>query len=243
MTRGRLNNLVGKRFGRLLVLSRAASDKQNNARWSCSCDCGNEVLVRGSFLIHGQGFCGRTCPLNIERLTRNITGERFGRLVVLEPVKVGRLTKPIWRFKCDCGVTRDMRSYNVTSGDTKSCGCLGIESRIKHGQSRTREYHRLAGIKWAKANPARVIENTAKRQRALRDRIPKWLSETHRHEIDEIYRLAARRTQETGVEHDVDHIVPLRAKNVSGLHVPWNLQVITATENRRKGNRVLDEIC
>lgn len=64
------------------------------------------------------------------------------------------------------------------------------------------------------------------------------ISSLYQKEINDIYAQCAQMTQETGIPHEVDHIVPLRGKNVCGLHVPWNLRVITAKENRNKSNKL-----
>jgi 5-methylcytosine-specific restriction endonuclease McrA len=77
-----------------------------------------------------------------------------------------------------------------------------------------------------------------KRNRAFRKRVPQWLTEEHWLAINAFYLEAERKTKETGIKHHVDHIHPLRGKTVSGLHVPWNLQVLTRDENLQKAAKL-----
>lgn len=77
---------------------------------------------------------------------------------------------------------------------------------------------------------------TRMRQCAKAQRVPVWLNASDKWLISEIYDLARLRTKCTGIEWHVDHIVPLRGKTVSGLHVPSNLQVIPESLNKVKRN-------
>lgn len=67
-------------------------------------------------------------------------------------------------------------------------------------------------------------------------RVPAWLTEDDKWMISLAYEVAKERTEKYGVKFEVDHIIPLRGKFVSGLHVPSNIQVITQYENRLKSN-------
>lgn len=68
--------------------------------------------------------------------------------------------------------------------------------------------------------------------------MPDWLTQGQRDEINSIYAEARRISRETGVEHHVDHIVPLKGHEVRGLHVAWNLRIVPAEVNLKKGNRL-----
>jgi hypothetical protein len=99
------------------------------------------------------------------------------------------------------------------------------------------------GKQYRAKNRAHYTFLTQKRKIALLNRTPKWLSEDDLWLIKEIYELANLRSSVTNVRWHVDHIIPLRGKNVSGLHVPQNLRVITWKENQKKTNKFLEVAC
>ena len=88
--------------------------------------------------------------------------------------------------------------------------------------------------KWRSNNPDKRAANVRSRQLAQVHAQPGWLSKEQKKQMVAFYKEAARLTKEKGIPHEVDHIIPIRGKQVCGLHVPWNLQVLTCHENRRK---------
>jgi hypothetical protein len=92
---------------------------------------------------------------------------------------------------------------------------------------------------WKTNNKTQIRADTKARRRKHREATPKWLSRKQRSEIRQIYQIAITMTQTTGEQYVVDHIVPLRSDHVCGLHVPWNLRVITQEENLKKSNKLL----
>lgn len=81
---------------------------------------------------------------------------------------------------------------------------------------------------------------SARERAAKKMAVPHWLSASQISEISCKYRIAKRIEKHSGTKMHVDHIVPLVGESVCGLHVPWNLQIIPATENCSKGNRYVD---
>ena len=91
---------------------------------------------------------------------------------------------------------------------------------------------------WQKDNPEKNAAKVARYHADKLNRMLKWGKEMHKAEIDNWYRRANLATLFMEEPYEVDHIEPLRGKDRSGLHVPWNLTLLTKPENTSKGNRV-----
>ena len=116
-------------------------------------------------------------------------------------------------------------------------GCKGAHRAASHKEYERRianspEY-RNRKKKWREENRGLRAAYNAKRRAAERNATPCWVDSK---EIESKYVEARRRTKVSGIQYDVDHIIPLNSPIVCGLHVEYNLRVITATANNRKGN-------
>jgi 5-methylcytosine-specific restriction endonuclease McrA len=92
---------------------------------------------------------------------------------------------------------------------------------------------------WKANNKTQVLADNKVRRRKHREATPPWLTRKQKSEIRQLYQIAITMTQTTGEQYVVDHIVPLRSHEVCGLHVPWNLRVITQEENLKKSNKLV----
>lgn len=116
------------------------------------------------------------------------------------------------------------------------------EEVIARAQARTDEDKKRYKKNHKVSNPDMYREMVSLRRRRFRLATPKWLSAEQKMEIRLKYRLAIELSRRTGVRHAVDHIVPLQGETVCGLHVPWNLNVVTQEENLKKHNKLIDTV-
>lgn len=118
---------------------------------------------------------------------------------------------------------------------------IKIYQRRKTYRELNKEKIRISLKNWRENNKdrCRLLKSLHKKKR--KQHVPKWLTEDHKQQIFEFYKQARKLSEDTNIPHEVDHIIPLKGKTVSGLHVPWNLQVLTKIENANKTNKLLEE--
>ncbi len=145
-----------------------------------------------------------------------------------------------------CLIVKDFSEFYVVNTKTsllrpacKACTNLASKKYNKTNSATVNKYKVL----WAKSNPDKVKESyfkrdkskmrfySAKRRTSKLRATPLWLTQEQIMEMKRIY-------DSCPPGYHVDHIVPLQGKSVRGLHVPWNLQYLTYSENVTKGNRL-----
>ena len=124
-----LDDLTGKKFGRLTVIKIDKRDKNRNYYWFCRCECGNEKSIKGD---HLKRKLVKSCGCLREEY-ENLLDRKYGKLTVLkEEGKKGKYR--YWLCKCDCGNYALVYGDNLKSGSTRSCGCLWQRKEIIYGK-------------------------------------------------------------------------------------------------------------
>lgn len=132
----------------------------------------------------------------------------------------------------------------VSSSDCVSCRKRSNslnKDKIYSAHKKWREKNpvkaRKANERWRKNNPLSFGASVAVANQKFKQCTPKWVTEDDRKLIKAIYFLCKFKSKITGIIYQVDHVIPIKGKNVCGLHVPSNLQIITEFENKSKWNR------
>ena len=163
------------------------------------------------------------------------------------PCKHGHITLRKTKGTCvDCVKIEWQRSNEVRkllpkSEASKEAGKRYYEKNkievMARASARPPEEKRRHKSKYKIANPDLYKALSSFRRKRNQQATPKWLTYTQKKEIRSLYIIAQTSTKITGVKYVVDHIVPLVGDTVCGLHVPWNLQIMTQEDNLLKSNK------
>lgn len=209
----------------------------------------------------------RLIAINTGKIRRkNIIGKTYERLTVVEFCGRDKNNNGLYKCRCSCGGETITRSFMLNSGRTKSCGCiqketasvLNLKPRVPvenktcptcgelkeatlfgNDKSRpdglTAQCKKCKNVRYKQNNKGSVNHNHAKRKRMVKQATPPW---ANMEDIEAIYKEAAMLSDKNNIKYHVDHIMPINSKLLCGLHVPWNLQILTESENCAKRNHI-----
>lgn len=92
--------------------------------------------------------------------------------------------------------------------------------------------------KYRKANQSHFTRLQMEREKKIQQACPPWMTKADKDWMDDIYKTSKQIKDQYGVDTAVDHIIPIKGKTVCGLHVPWNLRVVTRSYNSQKLNNI-----
>lgn len=137
-------------------------------------------------------------------------------------------------IRCKKCAKEYMRSYNKLY---RAKNIDRIKENDKNWQKLNPEKVNSRSKNWRLSHPDRHNAKEARRRASKILRVPSWLTKSDWIEINWAYKMAQDKSKESGLLYEVDHIIPLRGENISGLHCPQNLQIITKSENCSKSNK------
>lgn len=138
--------------------------------------------------------------------------------------------------------SRYMKNKEEMKANAKARYALNPESQKSSNKIRYNanpERFRAERKVYMKANPGKIAALNMKRYASKLNATPKWLTKEQLAEIEWFYTTAKELQWLSEEPLEVDHIIPLQGKNVCGLHVPWNLQILPKSLNISKFNKVL----
>ncbi len=143
-------------------------------------------------------------------------------------------SKRQWTAKNREKVRALKKTYYATDERTRELQ----KKRARKWMEANREKYRASSARWRVANLDVAAAAQQRRRSRLLRCMPEWVNHD---EIQQFFTKAKELSDATGVKHNVDHIYPLQGRMVTGLHVPWNLQIMTESENKSKGARLPDD--
>ena len=121
-------DLTKKQFGYLTAIEKAPKQNDKYTRWICKCKCGNTTIVRTDYLTSGHTTsCGCIKALHFKSKAKELINQQIGKLKVIKYDDI----KGSYLCECECGNTTYVLGYNLTNGNTNSCGCLKSKGEYK----------------------------------------------------------------------------------------------------------------
>lgn len=133
----KLNNfldLTNQKFGRLTVLEPTDKRAGSSVIWKCQCECGNICYKSSHSLRQNKAkSCGCLQKESRHQPWKDLTGQQFGRLTVIEKTNESNYEGVLWKCKCECGNEKIVSGYSLTHERVQSCGCLNsiMNSKIQ----------------------------------------------------------------------------------------------------------------
>jgi hypothetical protein len=125
-------NAIGQKFGKLLI--KGSIIKNSGTRkllyQVCLCDCGKERMVQLGNLINGSVYACASCTI-----IQDITGKRFGKILVIKSLGMDEKRNAKWECQCDCGNRFTIFGSALIKAGVKSCGCVPRGPSLPYGES------------------------------------------------------------------------------------------------------------